>query len=182
MPGALSWQLLHEKSEINVNSNSISQPLKSLKQKNSEVSIDISLNSPFILLVSPLIQREIIQRIYRYLSNGKTLSYESTCKLLSLIKEDIEVGRKEKIMQLDKELLAVRTGTFLQFRIDKIKLSEDVMLSSSEDNQVDKTVISSALSSNSVNRQELQNGIIVSFEEVIVVFCSTFFVYSFFLL
>ena len=96
----------------------------STKVKVNEISIKITDDSPFLALASPLIQREILHRIYKYLSNGRTLSYEITCKLLSFMIQDIDISKKKKIMQLDKEILAVNMGHYLVFEVDSLTAND----------------------------------------------------------
>ena len=92
--------------------------LDSKKSRVKKILLKINADSPFLLLPSPLIQREVLQRIYKYLSNGNMLNYEITCDLLSFIIKDINIGKKQRTMQLDKELFAVHIGSFLLFQID----------------------------------------------------------------
>jgi hypothetical protein len=84
----------------------------------NEIIINIDKNSIFSTLPSPLIQREILQRIYKSISGGKMLNYEMTCKLLSLINDDIGLGKKDKAMQLDKDISAVKIGGVLLVKRD----------------------------------------------------------------
>ena len=107
-----------------INDDSSSPFFVSTKDKVSEILIKINVDSPFLQLASPLIQREILQRIYKYLSNGKTLSYETTCKLLSFTTQDIDISKKKKIMQLDKEILAIHLGNYLVFDVDGMTTSQ----------------------------------------------------------
>jgi hypothetical protein len=79
----------------------------------NEIIINIDKKSVFSMLPSPLIQREILQRMYKSISGGKMLNYEMTCKLLSLINDDIGLGKKDKAMQLDKDISAVKMGGVL---------------------------------------------------------------------
>ena len=114
LPG---FPLLNQSATI-FSENTIPPFSASTKVKVNEISIKITDDSPFLSLASPIIQREILHRIYKYLSNGRTLSYEITCKLLSFMIQDIDISKKKKIMQLDKEILAVNMGHYLVFEVD----------------------------------------------------------------
>ena len=80
------------------------------------ISIDITDSSPFCALASPILQREVLHRFYGCLSNGKSLSYEVTCQLLLMINEKFNIGKREKVLHLDKMISAVKTGHFLQLK------------------------------------------------------------------
>ena len=114
LPG---FPLLNQSATI-FSENTIPPFSASTKVKVNEILIKITDDSPFLSLASPIIQREILHRIYKYLSNGRTLSYEITCKLLSFMIQDIDISKKKKIMQLDKEILAVNMGHYLVFEVD----------------------------------------------------------------
>jgi hypothetical protein len=83
-----------------VDNNKNNKPSNKESTQNSEIYrlnetvIKIDKNSIFNGLSSPLIQREILQRIYKILSGGKMLNYEITCKLLTMINDDIGLGKK----------------------------------------------------------------------------------------
>jgi hypothetical protein len=92
--------VLNDKNNDDNKNNDEKQSNQELSTQNSgiyklnEIVIEIDKNSVFNVLPSPLIQREILQRIYKNLSRGKMLNYELTGKLLSLINDDIGLGKK----------------------------------------------------------------------------------------
>ena len=81
------------------------------------ISINITDSSPFNSLASPILQREVLHRFYTYLSDGKSLSYEVTCQILQLINEKRNFGKREKVLNLDKNISAIKIGNFLQLKI-----------------------------------------------------------------
>lgn len=81
------------------------------------ISINVTESSPFNTLASPILQREILHQFYNYLSNGKSLSYEVTCQILQLMSEKSNLGKREKVLNLDKNVSAIKIGNFLQLKI-----------------------------------------------------------------
>jgi hypothetical protein len=80
------------------------------------ISINITESSPFNSLASSILQREVLHRFYTYLSDGKSLSYEGTCQMLQLINEKSNLGKREKVLNLDKNISAIKIGNFLQLK------------------------------------------------------------------
>ena len=87
------------------------------------ISINITESSPFNSLVSPILQREVLHRFYTHLSDGKSLSYEVTCQILQLTNEKNNLGKREKVLNLDKNISAIKIGNFLQLK----KCTENIM-------------------------------------------------------
>jgi hypothetical protein len=80
------------------------------------ISINITESSAFNSLASPIIQRQVLHRFYTYLSDGKSISYKVTRQILQLINEKSNLGKREKVLNLDKNISAIKIGSFLQLK------------------------------------------------------------------
>jgi hypothetical protein len=87
-----------------------------------EISIEIKSESAFRLLPSALLQREVLQRIYKILSERESLSYELTCQIMALVNEKFTFGKREKVLHLDKEISVVRIGYYLIFTRERLRI------------------------------------------------------------
>ena len=80
-----------------------------------DVTLNVKDNSPFSLLPSPLIKREILQKIFKSISPN-SLSYETTCQILLLTQEKSQIGKKERKKHLDKNTVCIKVGDYLIFK------------------------------------------------------------------
>ena len=97
-----------------------------MTSRNIEISVDIREDSPFLLLPSPLVQREVLQKIYKSISCQNSLSYDSTCQILSLINEKTAFGKRAKVLHLCKDVSAVKIGDYLVFKLKKETIADSV--------------------------------------------------------
>jgi hypothetical protein len=87
-----------------------------------EISIEIKSESAFRQLPSALLQREVLQRIYKIFSKRESLSYELTCQIMALVTEKSTFGKREKVLHLDKEISVVRIGYHLIFTRERLRI------------------------------------------------------------
>ena len=98
-----------------------------------DVTLDVKDNSPFSLLPSPLIKREVLQRVFKSISSN-SLSYELTCQILSLAQEKSQIGKKEKKKHLDKNAVCIKIGDYLIFKNnDQNNFCDDISIEKSRD-------------------------------------------------
>lgn len=57
---------------------------------------------------------------------GEALSYEVTCQVVTLIIENTKFGKREKVLDLNKEIYVIKLGSFLLFKTrENDKLDKD---------------------------------------------------------
>lgn len=116
--------------------------VRPLNPNGYDVTLNVKDGSPFSLLPSPLIKREVLQKIFKSISSN-SLSYELTCQILSLAQDKSLKGKKEKKKHLDRNSVCIKIGDYLIFKKTK-KFEKN---SDSNDNQ-DNSDISSTIDKN----------------------------------
>lgn len=99
--------------------------VRSLNPNGYDVTLNVKDDSPFSLLPSPLIKREVLQKIFKSISSN-SVSYELTCQILSLAQDKSLKGKKEKKKHLDRNSVCIKIGDYLIFKnTKKVEMNSD---------------------------------------------------------
>ena len=99
--------------------------VRPLNPNGYDVTLNVKDDSPFSLLPSPLIKREVLQKIFKSISSN-SVSYELTCQILSLAQDKSLKGKKEKKKHLDRNSVCIKIGDYLIFKnTKKVEMNSD---------------------------------------------------------